>query len=186
MWLFEITHQQLKNICNPHWLHVTPLISSDFLLLDFKEGFSRCLKRFLVCFSRDLFCRYSHKMSLQTYFFPVLFQFLLFDCWPFEFLGTRGNMHVSLRSNGQSPLWLPTPNHSSWPSSRVSFVSVCFSVSLPIHILSFQLLAICVLVVLFLWDFVLYLCPVFLTWCVRLSLCIFVEYYVVIVIISVL
>lgn len=62
----------------------------------------------------------------------LAFQFLLFDCWPFDFLRTQCNMHVSLRSNGQSPLWLPTPNHSSRPSSRVSvlFVSVSLYISL--------------------------------------------------------
>lgn len=82
-----------------------------------------------MCFSCDLFRRYTHKMSFSNFFLSA-FQFLLFDCWPFDFLRTRCNMHVSLRSNGQSPLWLPAPNHSSRPSSRISFVSLCVSLSL--------------------------------------------------------
>ncbi len=57
----------------------------------------------------------------------LAFQFLLFVG---HFISYKFcDMHVSQRSNGQSPLWLPTLNHFSRPS-RILFLSLSLSLSL--------------------------------------------------------
>lgn len=146
-----------------HWVYnVSSSLLMNVLLRVFKEGFSCCLKLILVCLSLVLFCRHTHKMSFPafyiSFFFFVNFFFLIVGHLTSY---DSCNMHVSPRSNGQSPLWLPTPNHSSRPS-RVLFVSLClslspFSSSLYVYSI-FSFIS---------WVFVLI---VFLTCCVYLSL----------------
>lgn len=117
----------IKGKTNRTWKWENYNADVPVLRLVFKEGFSCCLKLILVCFSCDLFHRYMHKMSLPTYFFisfSVFFSLIVGHLTSCD----SCNLHVSPRSSGQSPLWLPTPNHSSRPS-RVS-LSLTLSPSL--------------------------------------------------------
>lgn len=115
----------------------------------------------------------------------LAFKFLLFDCWPFDFLRTKCNMHGSLRSNSQSPLWLPTCSHFSRPYSRISVSLGSVSLSLSLSTFCFQFLTFLssslfaneLFFFFYYLGFCVNLCFVFLAWCIHLSLSIFVEYY---------